>query len=465
VGLRRLLEQRDARVFLAGQAVSSFGDSALWLATGIWVKALTGSSGAAGLTFFFFFLAPSLMAPVTGLLVDRLPRRTMLVAVNALTGGAVLLLLLVDGKDQLWLIYAVMVVYGLSFSTLAATQSALLTAILPEDLLADANGVLRTIQGTLSLVAPMTGAGLYTLLGPRPLIILDSASFAVPVMCALMLRVPKPRTKTRNAPWRTQLSAGMKHLAVNATLRDVTLAAVFAVLGFGFSETTVFAVAGNGLHKPPAFVGVLVALQGLGAVLAGPMAAPMVRRIGECPLIALGLMLAAGGALLEISPTPIGVLPGVVLFGFSLPWVLVGLTTLLQRLTPPELQGRAYAAADAVITAPQTISIALGAVLIGIVGYRPLLAAMAASNAVAGAYLVRRYRRRVREQPDQPRQHQRAGSAGVGRLLRRFAGGRADPHAELRAAGAVAGAGAYAVASVRARPAADQPPSLRDHGR
>lgn len=73
-------------------------------------------------------------------------------------------------------------------------------------------------------------------------------------------------------------------------------------------------------------------------------------------------------ALLEIAPTPIRVLPGVVLFGFSLPWVLVGLTTLLQRLSPPELQGRVYAAADAIITTPQTISIALGAALIGIVG-------------------------------------------------------------------------------------------------
>jgi MFS family permease len=464
VGFRRLVQTRNARVFLTGQAVSSFGDSALWLATGIWVKALTGSSGAAGLTFFFFF-APSLLAPVTGLLVDRLPRRTMLVAVNVLTGCAVLLLLLVDSKHQLWLIYAVMVIYGLSFSTLAAAQSALLTTILPEDLLADANGALRTIQGTLSLVAPMTGAGLYALVGPRPLIVLDAASFAVPVICALMLRLPKPQTKPHTTTWRAQLGAGIKHLAGNPTLRDVTFAAVFAVLGFGFSETTVFAVAGNGLHEPPAFVGVLVALQGLGAVLAGPTAAPMVRRIGECPLIALGLMLTAAGALLEIAPTPIGVLPGVVLFGFSLPWVLVGLTTLLQRLTPRELQGRVYAAADAVITAPQTLSIALGAGLIGIVGYRALLATMAASNAVAGAYLVRRYRWRVREQPDQSRQRQRAGSAGVGRLLRRAAGGRADPHAQLRAAGAVAGARAHAVASVRARPAADQPPSLRDHGR
>jgi hypothetical protein len=29
-----------------------FGDTAMWLAAGIWVKALTGSSAAAGLTFF-----------------------------------------------------------------------------------------------------------------------------------------------------------------------------------------------------------------------------------------------------------------------------------------------------------------------------------------------------------------------------------------------------------------------------
>lgn len=460
MAFRHLLAHRNARVFLGGQAVSSFGDSALWLATGIWVKALTGSSGAAGLTFFFFF-APALLAPVTGLLVDRLPRQRLLIATNALTGCAVLLLLFVHSQAQLWLIYAVMVLYGLSYATLAATQSALLTTILPDDLLADANGALRTVQGTLSMVAPLTGAGLYTLLGPRPLVILDAASFAVPVMCAASLRLPRPRARSRI----TNLSAGVHHLAGNAALREVTGAAVCAVLGFGFSETTVFAVAGAGLHKPPAFVGVLVALQGLGAVLAGTTAAPMVRRVGEHQLIALGLILTATGALLEASPAPIGILPGVVLFGFSLPWVLVGLTTLIQRLTPPDLQGRVYAAADAIITTPQTISIAFGAALVGIVGYRLLLAAMAASNALAGAYLVRRYRRRVREQPDQPRQRQRTRPAGVRRLLCGVARGGAHPHAELRAAGAVAGARSHTAASVRARPAADQSPSLRDHRR
>jgi hypothetical protein len=101
------------------------------------------------------------------------------------------------------------------------------------------------------------------------------------------------------------------------------------------------------------------------------------------------------------------------LFGLSLPWVIVGLTTLLQRMTPSELQGRVYAAADALITTPQTISIAAGAVLIGIAGYQALLAAMAGSSALAGSYLAWRYRC-PSEQPHQPRQHQRARPAGVG---------------------------------------------------
>jgi MFS family permease len=412
VAVRRLLAVRDARVFLAGQAISSFGDSALWLATGVWVKALTGSSAAAGLTFFFF-TAPTLFAPVFGLLVDRVDRRRLLAALNGLTAVAVLLLLLVHSAAQVWLIYLVMVLYGLSHSTLAATQSALLSLILPDELLADANGALRTIQGTLSLVAPLTGAGLFALVGPEPLVILDAATFVVPAGCALSLRVAEPAPKLPARRWRAELNAGFRHLVGSTVLRQVTAAAVFAVLGFGFSETTMFAVGAQGLHEPAAFVGVLVALQGVGAVSGGLTAAPLIRRIGEGSVIAVGLMLTAAGALLEIPPAPVSVLPGMILFGLSLPWVIVGLTTLVQRATPPGLQGRVYAAADAAITVPQTISIALGAALIGVIGYRVLLAAMAASNALAGVYLLGRYRCPV-GQPHQPRQHQRARPAEVG---------------------------------------------------
>ena len=411
--MRSLFAVRDARVFLAGQAVSSFGDSALWLAAGVWIKSLTGSSAAAGLTFFFFS-APALLAPVTGLVVDRVDRRRLLIAVNASTGCAVLALLFVHGAGQVWLVYLVMAVYGLSHSTLGAAQSALLTSLLPAELLPDANGALRTIQATLSLVAPLTGAGLFALVGARPLVLLDAATFVVPVLCVRSLRIAATALRPRAVRWRTELGAGIRHIAASPALRQVTAAAVCAVLGFGFSETTIFAVAGQGLHRAPAFVGVLVTLQGAGALLGGPTAAPLLRRVGERWLIATGLLLMCVGALLEIPPSLGSVVAGVLLFGVSLPWVLVGLTTLVQRSTPPELQGRVYAAADALITTPQTISVAAGAALIGIAGYRVLLAAMAASSALAGACLVGRRYRCPREQPHQPRQHQRARPAGVG---------------------------------------------------
>lgn len=50
--MRRLFAIRDARIYLIGQALSSFGDTVMWLAMGIWVKTLTHSNGAAGLVFF-----------------------------------------------------------------------------------------------------------------------------------------------------------------------------------------------------------------------------------------------------------------------------------------------------------------------------------------------------------------------------------------------------------------------------
>lgn len=76
--MRRLLAIPNARWYLGGQTFSLFGDVAHWLAMGIWVKELTGSSGQAGLTFFFFGIA-TVLAPLAGLVVDRLRRRPVLI--------------------------------------------------------------------------------------------------------------------------------------------------------------------------------------------------------------------------------------------------------------------------------------------------------------------------------------------------------------------------------------------------
>ena len=78
----------------------------------------------------------------------------------------------------------------------------------------------------------------------------------------------------------------------------------------------------------------------------------------------VAMLIVAAGAILQIPHLLPSVLAGAIVFGAGIPWIVVGLITLVQRLTPAELQGRVYAAAETLITTPQTISIALGAALI-----------------------------------------------------------------------------------------------------
>ena len=392
--MRRLLAQRDVRVYLAGQVFSLFGDSSLWLAMGIWVKTLTGSNAQAGLVFFFF-TAPSLLAPASGLLADRVRRRPLLIVTNAVTAVAVLALLAVSGRGQVWVVDAVMFAYGLSYGILGPAQSALLTVMVPADLLPDANGALRTAQESLRLIGPLAGAGLFVAVGAHVVAVIDAASFAFPVVSLLVLRVREPAPRPAAGRWAAQLSAGARHIWRTVELRHVIAAGAVTTTVFGFGETISYAIAGDGLHRPAAFVGVLAAVQGAGAVAGGLSAAPLVRRLGEGRLIGIAMLVAAAGAVMEIPPLLAPVLAGDIVFGAAIPWLVVGLTSLAQRVTPPELQGRVYAATETLITTPQTISIALGAVLITVAGYQTLLLAMAATIALAGCYLLTRPEQRL----------------------------------------------------------------------
>lgn len=100
------------------------GDSVMLIVVAIWVKSLTGSNGAAGLTFFFMAL-PSLAAPVAGMFVDRAKRRTVLIWGNLASALAMAPLLLVHDARRVWVIYLVAVLYGISWAVLPAALSGL----------------------------------------------------------------------------------------------------------------------------------------------------------------------------------------------------------------------------------------------------------------------------------------------------------------------------------------------------
>jgi MFS family permease len=387
--MRRILARRDMRLYVAGQTLSMFGDTALWLALAVWAKTLTGSSAAAGMVIFGI-TAPGLFAPLSGLLADRVRRRPLVIVTNLATAVAVLPLLLVHDRGDIWIIYAVTVAYGFSYTVLGAGLSGLLATMLPEDELADANGVMQTAREGLRLFAPLAGAALFSAAGGAAVALLDAATFVIAAAALALMRVVEPAPAPRGGRLVREIAAGARHLRATIPLRQLTVASGVALLVIGFSETLTFEVAARGLDKPPSFVGVLIAVQGVGAVAGAATAATLVRRIGEGYLAGVGMLVFSLGVTLLMSDALPVVLAGKILFGAGIPWIVVALFTLLQRLTPGPLQGRTYSAVEVLVNTPQTVSIALGALLVAFIDYRLLLLVEAVVVAGAGAWLLTR---------------------------------------------------------------------------
>jgi MFS family permease len=381
-----LLRRPDFRRLFVGVFATMFGESSLLLVLAIWVKQLTGSSSLAGATLFAV-VAPALAAPLLGWVVDRFRRRPFLIGVIGATMVVLLPLLFVRDRADVWIIYAVGFCYGATMLLSSAALNGLIKEMLPEELLAEANGVLQTVRQGLRLVAPLGGAALLTLLGGRAVVGFNLGCLLIGGLALLSLRLAEERPAKPELHWLAEVGAGLKHLFGPPALRRVTLGFAIAVTAIGMAETLVFAYVDQGLHRSPAFVSVLVCVQGIGGLSGGLLAARVIRRLGEVGTAGLGVLLFAvgfGGFAYTNLVLGFGC---AILVGLAIPIAVVALNTLLQRTTPGPVMGRVAAAAEAVIGTPQTLSIVLGAALVTLVDYRILFLVMAVVMGISAIYL------------------------------------------------------------------------------
>jgi MFS family permease len=387
--MRRIFAVRDVRIFFAGWTVSVFGDWAMFIVLGVWAKALTGSNAAAGLVFFALSL-PSLFSPLAGIVVDRVRRRPLLIVTYCVESVGVLALLGVHSRSDVWILYAVTAFYGAMGTIAASARSALMTTTLPKELLGEANGIFQSVREGLRLIAPLIGAGIYASLGGGAVAILDSASFLAVVVALLFMRVPEPRFERVEHDFFSEVMAGARHIFRTLPLRQIVVATGICLLVVGFAETIIFAVLDQGLHRPPSFFGVLSSFQGIGAIAGGVSAPRLLRRLGDVRLCGIGMAAFALGDATFVSSNLGLVLAGIVVSGCGVSWLIVGLATATQVRTPLRLQGRVASAADVFVSTPQTVSIALGAMLVSFVDYRVLVLAMAGVVSCCALYLISR---------------------------------------------------------------------------
>jgi MFS family permease len=386
--MRRLLSYRDARLLITGQSLSAFGDWAMFIVLAIWMKTLTGSSARAGLVFLVLGLG-AFAAPLGGLLADRVRRRPLMIACDCVLGSSVLLLLLVHGRADAWLIYLVALLYGAIGMVFYPAQAALLRVMLPEELLADANGALSTMRQGLRIVAPLAGASLFAAFGGGVVAVLDAATFAGSAFLMSRMRVREERPEPPEHHFLREITLGVEHVWRTLPLRRITLGVTVALLVTGFTETLIFSVIQHLGHKP-SFFGYLATLQGIGSIVGGLTASTILRRFGDVRTVGIGVGLFGLCGLLLAVPSLAVVTLGFVVAGLGIVWAIVAFNTAIQTRAPLAIQGRVDAACEVSLSIAQTVSIGTGAALSTLVDYRVLLVVMAAVVAASAVYLLTR---------------------------------------------------------------------------
>jgi MFS family permease len=387
-GFRSLLRHRDFRRLLAAQTLTMFGDVALVLVLGIWVKDVTGSSGAAGAVFLVYSI-PAVVTPLAGPLIDRFPRRKIMIVNDFVTMGIVLSLLLVHGEADAWIIYVVAFFYGAVQIVFFAARSGLLVSMLPADQLPEANGLLESLRHGLRIVGPLAGAGLYALWGGGAVAVLDASAFFLSAVILSSIRSERFERSRTEGPLRGELTAGLRHIVRTLDLRRVVFYTAAVLMVLGIVEVAVFALIEEGLHRQPEFLGVLSTVEGAGAIVGGLVAAAVMARLGEVRLAAAALVGFGFAVGLDATANLSIILPGAVLSGTFVAFYFVAYQTLLQRRTSVELQGRVFTASEAITTLPYSLSIGIGAILVDIVDFRILYLATAVACVIGGGLLYR----------------------------------------------------------------------------
>src|SRR5437763_17110946 len=133
-----------------------------------------------------------MLSPLGGLVVDRLPKRPLMIGTHFALAGVMCLLLFVHDSSDTWLLYLVTALYGLGGDFFAAARSSMLKAMLPDELLGEANGALQSLREGLRLVAPLAGAGILAAFGGPAVALGDAATFVLAAAALMAPPFPAP---------------------------------------------------------------------------------------------------------------------------------------------------------------------------------------------------------------------------------------------------------------------------------
>jgi MFS family permease len=355
-------------------------------------------------------LAFALIALPAGALVDRRPKRGVMIACDAAR------LVIIASVPAAWAagvltmaqLYIVAIATGVCTVFFDVSYQSYLPAILEREQLIDGNGKLGASQAVAQLAGPGLGGGLVGAFGAAGAMTADAVSYFVSVVSLLGIRHREVREPVKAGDPRPSLRADIAE-GLRFVLREPILRKVVACTGTSnlFSSIAVamdiiFLV--RVLHVAPAYTGLVFAVSAVGGILGGLLAGRLGKRIGTARIIWVSILVfgvpAFVPALAEPGWSVILVPIGFACTFFSSVVYNVAQVSYRQAITPPRLMGRMNAAVRWIVWGTMPLGGVIGGVLGTTIGVRPTFLIGLLGSWAAGLWVYFSPLRRMRDIPE-----------------------------------------------------------------
>jgi predicted MFS family arabinose efflux permease len=358
-----LLKDRNFMRVWGAQGVSNLGDWVYALAVAATLASRGGTRAQVAQTLALLLVVQVGPAALCGFLfagplVDRFPRRTLMVAADVLRGLSVATLLF-DPHPSPAHFYAVAVCLGIFGAVFQpALQSSIPNLVDPDRLVA-ANALVATTYQFAVMAGPALGGVLVASLAPRVVFSLNALSFGVSAAFLAFTQIPHT---VRTHAWeglraaKTDLAEGFRYAMSSRLIRGIFIATTVVMLGAA-SKTPVeplfvrqVLTRGPDLARTAQVLGLITGAWGMG-MLFGSFAAPaLARRWPRERLLPVAIAVVGALVLLVSRTTDFStVLLAWLAAGSANAVGNVSYDSLLQERTPDALRGRVFAASEAVL--------------------------------------------------------------------------------------------------------------------
>ncbi len=185
------MHSRNFRLFWLGQLISVIGTSVQVVAEGWLIYDLTGSTLWLGMVGFLALLPVVPISLAGGVLIDRVPRRKLLLVTQSglLLQALIFGLLAVSGTIRLWQIVALYFVFGAILAIDHPARRAFLVELVDKDELASAVALNATVFNMSSLIGYALAGILIAALGVGATMLFNASTYLAPLVALLLIRV------------------------------------------------------------------------------------------------------------------------------------------------------------------------------------------------------------------------------------------------------------------------------------